>query len=165
MATLRPHRVSATLASFALVVALSVAGAVLGGSQALAGPVRCGDTITADTTLAADLLDCPNNGIVIGADDITLDLNGHTIDGDNALADPCPEDEFCDFGIANDGHNGVRITNGTVRQFAFGVIALRRENERPEPPIHGRERPQRYPACRDRTYARAGELNRSKRRS
>jgi parallel beta-helix repeat protein len=124
MATLRPHRVSAILASFALVVALSVGGAVLGGSQALAGPVRCGDMITADTTLDADLLDCPNNGIVIGADDITLDLNGHRIDGDGALADPCPEDEFCDFGIANDGHNGVRITNGTVQQFAFGVIVI-----------------------------------------
>ena len=106
MATLRPHRVSAILASFAL-----------GGSQALAGPVRCGDMITADTTLDADLLDCPNYGIVIGADDITLDLNGHTIDGDNALADPCPEDAFCDFGIVNDGHNGVRITIGTVQEF------------------------------------------------
>jgi parallel beta-helix repeat protein len=53
---------------------------------------------------------------VIGTDDITLDLNGHTIDGDNALVDPCP------VGIANDGHNGVRITNGTVQEFALGVI-------------------------------------------
>jgi hypothetical protein len=114
MATLRSHRVSVTLALLALVVALSVAGAVLGGSQALAGPVRCGDTIMADTTLDGDLLDCPNNGIVIGADGITLDLNGHTLEGDNALVGPCPEDEFCDFGIANDGHNDVRITNGTV---------------------------------------------------
>ena len=165
MATLLPHRVSAILASFALFVALSVGGAVLGGSQALAGPVRCGDMITADTTLDADLLDCPNNGIVIGADGITLDLNGHTIDGDNALADPCPEDAFCDFGIANDGHNGVRITNGTVATVRLRRHRLRRENERPEPPIHGRERLQRYPACRNRTYARTGELNCSKRRS
>ncbi len=43
--------------------------------------VRCGATITADTTLHHDLLDCPGNGIVIGADHITLDLNGHTVDG------------------------------------------------------------------------------------
>jgi len=74
------HGFSARLASLALVVTLTIAGAVVGGSQALAGPVSCGDTITTDTTLDSGLLDCPNNGIVIGADDITLDLNGHTID-------------------------------------------------------------------------------------
>jgi parallel beta-helix repeat protein len=58
---------------------------------------------------------------VIGADDITLDLNGHTIDGDDALVDPCPENEFCDVGVANDGHNGVRIKGGDISGFAFGV--------------------------------------------
>ena len=41
--------------------------------QASAGHVSCGDTITTDTTLDSDLLDCPSNGIVIGAADITLD--------------------------------------------------------------------------------------------
>jgi parallel beta-helix repeat protein len=122
MATLRPHGFSATLASLALVVTLTVAGAVVGVSQALAGPVRCGDTITTDTTLDNDLIDCPNNGIIIGADDITLDLDGHTIDGDNALVDPCPENEFCDAGVANDGHNGVRIKGGDISEFAFGVF-------------------------------------------
>jgi parallel beta-helix repeat protein len=122
MAMLRYRTAPATLAFAVLVVAFSIAGEILGGAPALALQVRCGDTITADTTLDSDLLDCPNNGIVIGADDITLDLNGHTIDGDNALVDPCVEGEFCDFGIANDGHNGVRITNGTVQEFAFGVV-------------------------------------------
>jgi hypothetical protein len=51
--------------------------------------VRCGGTVTTDTTLHADLTDCQNNGIVIGADDITVDLHGHTIDGDGTLAG-CP---------------------------------------------------------------------------
>jgi hypothetical protein len=64
------NRVSATLASFALVGTSAVAVTVFGGSQALAGSVRCGDTITADTTLDADLLGRRNNGIVIGADNI-----------------------------------------------------------------------------------------------
>jgi parallel beta-helix repeat protein len=125
MAMLRYRTASATLAFAVLVVAFSIAGEILGNTRALAVQVRCGDTITADTTLDSDLLDCPNNGIVIGADDIILDLNGHTIDGDDALVDPCPEDEFCDFGIANEGHNGVRITNGTVQEFASGVILFR----------------------------------------
>ena len=55
--------------------------------------MNCGDEITADTTLDSDLIDCPNNGIVIGADGVTLDLNGHTIDGDGEPFEPCPEDE------------------------------------------------------------------------
>jgi parallel beta-helix repeat protein len=121
MAKLRYRNAPTRLAFVALVVAVPLFGEVLGGAHALAVPVRCGDTITADTTLDSDLVDCPNNGIVIGADDITLDLNGHMIDGDNALVEPCSEGEFCDFGVANDGHNGVRITNGAVQEFAFGV--------------------------------------------
>jgi parallel beta-helix repeat protein len=121
IAKLRPHGFSATLALLALAVILTVAGAVVGVSQALAGPVRCGDTITTDTTLESDLLDCPNNGIVIGANGITLDLNGHTIDGDGQLVDPCPEGEFCDAGVFTDGHDGVTVMNGFVQDFATGV--------------------------------------------
>jgi parallel beta-helix repeat protein len=84
--------------------------------------VRCGDTITADTTLDGDLVDCPNNGIVIGADDITLDLNGHVIDGDGTPAAGCdPEVEFCDNGVAIGGHDGVTVMHGSVREFANGV--------------------------------------------
>jgi hypothetical protein len=41
----------------------------------------CGQTITADTTLDSDLTKCTGPAIRIGADDITLDLNGHTITG------------------------------------------------------------------------------------
>lgn len=95
---------------------------VVPGGEAIGGTLSCGYTITTDTTLESDLIDCPNNGIVIGADDITLDLNGHAIDGDGALVDPCPEDEFCDVGVANDGHDGVRIKGGDIGEFAFGVF-------------------------------------------
>ena len=43
----------------------------------------------------------PDTGLVIGADNITLDLNGHTIGGDGATSDSCPEDAACDVGIDN----------------------------------------------------------------
>src|SRR5215207_2731831 len=109
MAKLRHHGFSATLASLALVVTLTEAGAVVGVSQALAGPVSCGDTITTDTTLDGDLIDCPNNGIIIGADDITLDLNGHTVSGDGEPFEQCPRREFCDVGVLNVGHDGVTL--------------------------------------------------------
>ena len=103
---------------------LAVAGLVaFGASQASGSHVSCGDTITADTTLDSDLVNCPNNGIVIGADDIALDLNGHKITGDGAPFDPCAKGEFCDVGLLNDGHDGVTVRQGRVRQFAEGVFA------------------------------------------
>jgi parallel beta-helix repeat protein len=120
--TYRPHAYSARLASLGLIVILGLAWIVVGGESALAGPVACGETITADTTLDSDLIDCPNHGIVIGADDITLDLNGHIVDGDDVLVDSCPKNEVCDVGVLNDGHNGVTITGGTVQEFAVGAL-------------------------------------------
>jgi parallel beta-helix repeat protein len=107
-----------------LVAGLAASGAMaIGGGQALASPVSCGDTITADTTLDSDLVNCPNHGIVIGADGITLDLNGHLVDGDGTPAANCDnQKEPCDFGLFSDGHDGVTIRNGSVREFAIGVL-------------------------------------------
>jgi large repetitive protein len=88
--------------------------------------VECGEVITQDTTLDADLLNCPGDGIVIGADGVILDLNGHTIDGDG---DPRGS-SACDTGVVNGraddcsesaGHDRVTVRNGVIRQFAYGV--------------------------------------------
>jgi parallel beta-helix repeat protein len=120
-----------------LIAAIGFALALAPGAQA-AKPVqvRCGDVITADTKLANDLVDCPRHGLIIGAAGITLDLNGHTIDGDDSPFEPCPEDEPCDVGIANsgirdgtafngDGYPGVTIENGSVQGFTeIGVYVL-----------------------------------------
>ena len=92
-----------------------------GASHASASHVSCGTTITTDTTLDSDLVDCPNNGVVIGADDITLDLNGHRSDGDGTEFADCPKNEFCDVGVLNDRHDGVKIKGGSTREFAVGV--------------------------------------------
>lgn len=106
-----------------IVVVIVMAGTiVLDGDHALATHVSCGDTITSDTTLDSDLIDCPNNGIIIGAADVTLDLNGHTIDGDGQPFEPCSEGNFCDVGVANDGHGGVSVINGAVTEFSVGVF-------------------------------------------
>jgi large repetitive protein len=114
-----------TVISRAMVLALVVAGfTVLGSGQALASHVSCGDTITTDTTLDSDLVNCPNNGIVIGASNITLDLNGHTIDGDGTPVDPCPEGEACDVGVLNRaGYDRLTIMGGMIRQFVAGIVA------------------------------------------
>ena len=107
-----------------LTVAFALLGATaVGAGGALASQVRCGDRITADTTLEQDLVNCPNHGIVIAADGITLDLNGHLVDGDGTPAADCNQQkEPCDFGLFNDGHDGVTVIHGSVREFAVGVL-------------------------------------------
>jgi Right handed beta helix region len=105
-----------------IVTAAVIASTAGGAGPAEASHVECGDEITSDTTLDSDLLDCESNGIVIGADDITLDLDGHLIDGDAAEDMTCAKEEFCDVGIVIDGHDGVTVKGGTVREFGVGAI-------------------------------------------
>jgi parallel beta-helix repeat protein len=125
MVKLRAHALHVVL------VVLAATGSVWALDDSVIGhagvPVAlsCGDTITVDTTLDADLVDCPSNGLVIGANYITLDLNGHTIDGDDALVDACPKDEFCDVGVLNEGYNGATVKGGEINEFAFGVFLQR----------------------------------------
>jgi large repetitive protein len=76
--------------------------------------VGCGQTITADTTLDSDLTKCSGPGITIGADGITLDLNGHTIEGKGKGS-----------GVNNvAGHDGVTIENGSIRNFMESVAMV-----------------------------------------
>jgi len=113
----------------AVVALIAVVLAVTGG-EASASHVGCGDTITADTTLDSDLLNCPNNGILIGADGITLDLNGHVIDGNGAPTAGCDaEVEFCDTGVGNE-HDRVTIKGGRVRDFGLGVFIFAARHNR-----------------------------------
>lgn len=74
-----------------------------------AAAVVCGETLTASVVLDADLL-CPTgNGLVIGADGVTIDLGGHTLTGDNASDS---------VGIENaGGFDAVTVKNGTIRSF------------------------------------------------
>jgi parallel beta-helix repeat protein len=117
------------LLPFIAVLATCLVSSVAVGQEAPPG-IACGDTITADTTLDRDLTDCPSNGIVIGADGITLDLNGHTISGDGKLVRRCRREQICDVGVANDDHAGVTIRGGSVRGFAIGVGVFRGRNDR-----------------------------------
>jgi parallel beta-helix repeat protein len=96
----------------ALVAAMLLASNV---SVALGNHVGCGDVITQDTKLDSDLIACPGDGVVIGADDITLDLNGHTIAG---IASIYPA------GVSNSGFDGVTIRGGEIRAFRAGAEFL-----------------------------------------
>jgi parallel beta-helix repeat protein len=116
---------SAKLLSLGVILALAVVGLVaLAGAEAASEQPKCGDTITTDTTLHHSLFKCPSNGIVVGADDVTLDLNYHTVDGDGAAVAECDTlKERCDIGVDIHGHDGVTVVHGSIRQFEDGVVA------------------------------------------
>jgi nitrous oxidase accessory protein NosD len=107
----------------ALVATLATAMVAAPATAAPPATVTCGQTVTASVRLANDLIDCPGSGIVIGADNIDVDLNGHAIDGDGVLG--CAEFYACDYGIDNTaGHRGVTIEDGSIREFATAIFVL-----------------------------------------
>jgi len=75
-------------------------------------PLACGDTITEDTTLEADLLACAGDGLTIGATDITLDCAGYnitgTLGGDGVI-------------ITNEAYDNVVIKNCNISSFLAGI--------------------------------------------
>jgi parallel beta-helix repeat protein len=113
----RPHAATAAALAVALIGTFAVVALVASsGAAAAAKQPQCGDTIKKDTTLHKDLINCAKNAIVIGADGITLDLNGHLIDGDETSTK-----NTCDCAVVDEGHDGVTVKNGSVREFDGGV--------------------------------------------
>jgi large repetitive protein len=104
----------------ALIAGAAVA-AVVPAAQPAAGAgsdVSCGQTLTKSTTLTNDLVDCSGNGLLVGADNVTIDLNGHTIDGTNSRKPGTAA-------IETKGQRAnVTIVNGTVSDFYFDGVAL-----------------------------------------
>jgi hypothetical protein len=84
----------------ALLATLALTGAA--AAPAAADTLSCGAVVTHDTVLDADV-DCFAGPVItIGASDITLDLNGHTVDA------------VFGTGIASEGNDRVTVRNGTV---------------------------------------------------
>ena len=95
-----------------LVIVVAVVLLVAMATPAAASPVSWGDTLTADTTLDSDLTGS-GTALIIGADGITLDLNGHTLTGDST-----------GYGVDNTGgYDGVIIKNGTIDGCGQGIKA------------------------------------------
>jgi len=81
---------------------------------ASAAVLACGATVSANTVLDADVGPCSNNGLVVTADNVTLDLNGHRVFGRAGSGDG--------VGILLVGRTGVTVQNGSVRDFDGGVV-------------------------------------------
>jgi Right handed beta helix region len=101
----------------ALLIGAMLATMVATASVAAAPPGSgCGMIITQSTTLTADIGPCGRGGIVIAADDIDVNLNGHTISGKARAGDG--------VGILFDGVTAARVSNGTVTGFDAGVAIV-----------------------------------------
>ncbi len=96
---------------FVAVVMFAALGYALPASAAHVG---CGMTITTNTTLDSDVGPCSGEGIIVGADNITLDLNGHRVFGVVGVPGE-------GAGIHLTGRTGVTVKNGSVRYFDAGV--------------------------------------------
>ncbi len=102
---------------FSVLVAAIAAVMTLGAGSGQAGPtpVVCGQVITQSIHVGNDLLNCPADGLIIGAANIKVDLGGHLIDGDGVNA-------ATDDGIDNTGgFDNVKISHGTIQEFNQGV--------------------------------------------
>jgi hypothetical protein len=77
------------------------------------GALQCGDLITANTNLTGNLLNCPANGLNIGADNLVIDCKGYKINGTG-------------IGInATTGTNGynIAVKNCTISNFSISINA------------------------------------------
>jgi len=97
---------------FSMLIGVAVAAIVMSalhGAARAANVAACGQPITEDVTLTADLL-CAADGLVVGADGVTIDLNGFTVQGSNV-----------GVGVNQYPFANVTIENGTVSGFRIGV--------------------------------------------
>lgn len=72
--------------------------------------VTCGAQISGDARLDNDLT-CTGNALVVSGDDITIDLNGHTLSGNGS-----------GNGITVSASHGVTIFGGSVKGFQSGIF-------------------------------------------
>ena len=105
-------RRTATIVALALTAALAVSAGPASASASTT--VHCGETLTHSVKLANDLTNCPGDGLVIGASRITVDLAGHTIDGDAVIGGD-------DTGVRLDGRQHVTVRGGTIEEFDHAV--------------------------------------------
>ena len=96
----------------AATIVIPAANATRGWSPA------CGEVVTTNVTLTKSMKNCAS-GLVVGADNLTIDLNGYAIKG---LADGTG------VGIDVTGRTGVTVKNGNVTDFAEGVKLFNTSN-------------------------------------
>lgn len=114
---LRPRGfVDPTSRRHALLFAVVVSCSVMLPSPVDASAVSCATVLTGDVRLEADLI-CSESALIVGADGVTIDLNGYQIRGSGTGA-----------GVSATGYRSLTVTNGTISGFSVGVGLFNHED-------------------------------------
>ena len=101
----------------AVVLSLAATSAAGVAPAGAAGP-GCGSVVSGSVVLQADLVNCPADGLIVGAPNTRIDLNGRTISGTNAAGS---------VGIRINGHLNVTIVSSapfaSIAEFTVGIRA------------------------------------------
>ena len=106
----------ALLTAAALVLAATATASAVAAAGPAARRVSCGEVITADVRLAADLECSGTRGLVVRADGVDVDLGGHRLTGPRLTTD-LPSDSY---GISVEAHD-VTVRDGRVAGWDVGV--------------------------------------------
>ena len=83
----------------------------------------CNMQISASFVLANDLT-CPGDAFVIHADNVVLDLNGHTLTGPGMGPQTWPNPQLDSVGVRTGGRTGVTVRNGKISGFSTGIYFI-----------------------------------------
>jgi parallel beta-helix repeat protein len=106
-----PRLIASVATGMLALLALSAFG-VRGVEAAPAGELACGNVVTESVKLTADVTGCTGDGLIVGADNITIDGDGHVLgSGISAFS-----------GLVIDGRSNVRIKNLTIAPYGVGLL-------------------------------------------
>src|SRR5437660_2244065 len=83
----------------------------------------CAMRVSESFTLANDMT-CAGDGMVIVADNLTVDLGGHTLTGPGMGPQTWPLPQLDSVGVRVGGHTGVTIRNGKTTAFSTGIYFI-----------------------------------------
>ena len=93
--------------------------------EPLAISPSCGQVITQNVVLTSNLNCADSDGLIVGASDIVIDLNGHTISGPDVDSQ---EKTSSKVGVMIPNMNNVVVQDGTIQGFQAGVLMTGSQN-------------------------------------
>ena len=94
-------------------------------TQPLAISPSCGQVITQNVILTSNLNCGDSDGLIVGASDIVVDLNGHTISGPDVDSDTKTSSKV---GVMIPNMNNVVVQDGTIQGFQAGILMTGSQN-------------------------------------
>jgi parallel beta-helix repeat protein len=93
--------------------------------QPLAISPSCGQVVTQNVVLTSNLNCADTDGLILNANDVVIDLNGHTISGPDVDSQEKTSNKV---GIMVPNVNNVVIKDGTIKGFQAGILMTGSQN-------------------------------------